>query len=127
MGQTQSIIPPCANCGHANLHTSPAGDVADGCNEPGCNCGYYAPTQNISDERLAEIIDAGTNCFKICVPAEGEKLARELTTLRFIHKRLVDLCTEHIDALDSGYDVLAWTAMDCIRDALAESRKLEGK
>ena len=34
---------PCSNCGHANSHTSLAGEVNDRCDELGCNCAYYAP------------------------------------------------------------------------------------
>ena len=30
----------CTNCGHAEPHNGPAGDIADACTHPGCNCGY---------------------------------------------------------------------------------------
>jgi hypothetical protein len=31
---------PCTNCGHVDAHDGPAGDVADACPHPGCNCGF---------------------------------------------------------------------------------------
>lgn len=42
--------PPCVNCGHVNPHDGPAGDVADACTHPGCNCGYYSPVSSATQQ-----------------------------------------------------------------------------
>jgi hypothetical protein len=35
----------CANCGHREPHNGPAGDIADACTHPFCNCGYFVALQ----------------------------------------------------------------------------------
>ena len=64
--------PTCTNCGHAALHNSPAGAVADGCSERGCACGYYVPVTEIpaSTPAPAELAvpspTEGTQAEKMC-------------------------------------------------------------
>ena len=50
----------CTNCGHANNHTAPAGEIADSCNVEGCNCAYYVPEKDTAIKHALITLAAAT-------------------------------------------------------------------
>jgi hypothetical protein len=81
MSDTPTTTSPCTNCGHVEPHNAPAGDIADGCSHPMCNCGFDSRgnTPLLPEERLRRACQCYLTMPDVCMYCEA---ANALASLR---------------------------------------------